>query len=72
MLTEIAGGNAITMPFDEDFQTGDHCETLKRFILNLSYDVEDKSGLHAIWQALTVNWTTQGSVASNPILTIGG
>lgn len=48
ILTEIAGGIAVTMPFDEDFETGDNRETLKRFIVRnpkLSPDISLK-----IWQ----------------------
>ena len=33
ILTEIAGGIAVTMPFDEDFEQGEHTEALKRFII---------------------------------------
>ena len=48
ILTEIAGGIAVTMPFDEDFEQGDNRELLKRFIVrnpDLSSDVSLK-----IWQ----------------------
>jgi aromatic ring hydroxylase len=33
LLTEIAGGIAITLPFHEDFQKGDNVEHLKKFIV---------------------------------------
>lgn len=48
ILTEIAGGIAVTMPFDEDFEQGEHVEALKRFIIrnpNLSAEESIK-----IWQ----------------------
>ena len=48
ILTEIAGGIAVTMPFDEDFERGDNVEALKRFIVrnpNLSAEESTK-----IWQ----------------------
>ena len=48
ILTEIAGGIAVTMPFDEDFDTGDHAEAMRRFIVrnpNLSSEESLK-----IWQ----------------------
>lgn len=48
ILTEIAGGIAVTMPFDEDFEQGDHAETLKRFIArNQSLTTEESL---KIWQ----------------------
>lgn len=33
LLTEIAGGIAVTMPFGEDFEQGDNVEQLKKFIV---------------------------------------
>ncbi len=33
LLTEIAGGIAVTMPFHEDFKKGDNVEALKKFIV---------------------------------------
>jgi aromatic ring hydroxylase len=33
ILTEIAGGIAVTMPFEEDFKQGENAEALKRFII---------------------------------------
>ncbi len=45
LLTEIAGGIAITLPFHEDFQKGDNVEHLKKFIVrnpNLSPEISLK------------------------------
>lgn len=48
ILTEIAGGIAVTMPFDEDFEQGDCAEALKRFIVrNPNLSSEDSL---KIWQ----------------------
>ncbi|MBW2709967.1 MAG: aromatic ring hydroxylase, partial [Deltaproteobacteria bacterium] len=48
ILTEIAGGIAVTMPFDEDFEHGDHAEALNRFIVrNPKLSSEDSL---KIWQ----------------------
>ena len=33
LLTEIAGGIAVTLPFSEDFKQGDNVENLKKFIV---------------------------------------
>ena len=33
ILTEVAGGIAVTMPFHEDFKTGDNVDHLKKFIV---------------------------------------
>ena len=41
ILTEIAGGISVTMPFHEDFQQGENVEELKKFIVrnkNLSHE----------------------------------
>ena len=41
LLTEIAGGIAITLPFAEDFERGDNVESLKKFIVrNPEIDAE--------------------------------
>ena len=48
LLTEIAGGIAVTMPFNEDFEKGENIEAMERFILRnpkLSPDASRK-----IWQ----------------------
>jgi len=45
LLTEIAGGIAITLPFHEDFKQGDNVEQLKKFIVrnpNLSPEISLK------------------------------
>ncbi len=45
LLTEIAGGIAVTLPFHEDFEKGDNVEALKKFIVrnpNLSPEVSLK------------------------------
>lgn len=48
ILTEIAGGISVTMPFDEDFEKGEHAEALKRFIIrNPAMSAEDSL---KIWQ----------------------
>ncbi|MFC1670682.1 4-hydroxyphenylacetate 3-hydroxylase N-terminal domain-containing protein [Spirochaetota bacterium] len=42
LLTEIAGGIAVTMPFGEDFEKGDNVEKLKEFIVrNPDLSAED-------------------------------
>lgn len=48
LLTEIAGGIAVTLPFAEDFEKGDHQEALARFIVrNPALDSETS---RKIWQ----------------------
>ncbi|EMS80936.1 4-hydroxyphenylacetate 3-hydroxylase N-terminal domain-containing protein [Desulfotignum phosphitoxidans] len=48
ILTEIAGGISVTMPFDEDFEQGKNAEAMKRFIIrNPNLSVEDSL---KIWQ----------------------
>jgi aromatic ring hydroxylase len=42
LLTEIAGGIAVTLPFEEDFKKGDNVEKLKEFIVrNPNISAED-------------------------------
>jgi aromatic ring hydroxylase len=48
ILTEIAGGIAVTMPFGEDFEQGEHAEVLKRFIIR-NPDMSAADSLK-IWQ----------------------
>lgn len=48
ILTEIAGGIAVTMPFDEDFEKGDHAEAMKRFIVR-NPNISSEESLK-IWQ----------------------
>jgi aromatic ring hydroxylase len=48
ILTEIAGGIAVTMPFDEDFEKGEHAEAMQRFIVR-NPDIGAEESLK-IWQ----------------------
>lgn len=48
ILTEIAGGIAVTMPFDEDFEQGDQAAAMKRFIVR-NPDLSSEESLK-IWQ----------------------
>ena len=69
ILTEIAGGIAVTMPFDEDFERGDNVEAMKRFIVrnpNLSAEESTK-----IWQ-LVENIGASGMAAWYKIAGVHG
>ena len=48
ILTEIAGGIAVTMPFDEDFEHGDQAAAMNRFIVR-NPDLSSEESLK-IWQ----------------------
>ncbi|MBR9981419.1 MAG: aromatic ring hydroxylase [Desulfatitalea sp.] len=48
LLTEIAGGIAVTMPFDADFEKGENKEALRRFIIR-NPDLSPEASIK-IWQ----------------------
>jgi aromatic ring hydroxylase len=48
LLTEIAGGISVTLPFNEDFQQGDNVDLLKKFIVR-NPDISPEASLK-IWK----------------------
>ena len=69
ILTEIAGGIAVTMPFDEDFEQGDNVEAMKRFIVR-NPDLTAEASLK-IWQ-LVENIGASGMAAWYKIAGVHG